>query len=85
MSDKIDQRLITVVNAIKQAIETGVSPGLSVNRHPNLFFLHVMGEIDLKRAAENVLQRLDSYDAHLREQAAKVAAATPAASDPTIL
>jgi hypothetical protein len=66
MSDKIDQRLITVVNAIKQAIETGVSPGLSVNRHPNMFFLHVNGEIDLKRIAELALQRLDTYDAHAK-------------------
>lgn len=58
---KIDQRLMTVVNAIRQAIETGVSPGLSVNRHPNAFFLHVNGEIDLKRMAETALQRLDQY------------------------
>lgn len=66
MSDKINQRLITVVNAIKQAIETSVSPGLSVNRLPNAFFIHVIGEIDLKRAAERVLERLDAYDAQVR-------------------
>ena len=66
MTEKIDQRLITVVNAIKQAIQTGVSPGLSVNTHPNMFFLHVNGEIDLKRAAELALQRLDAYDEAMR-------------------
>lgn len=80
MSNQIDQRLVVVVNAIKQAIQTGVSPGLSVNTHPNAFFLHVNGEIDLKRAAELALIRLDAYDRVLAR------AMTPlAANDPTIL
>lgn len=77
----IDQRLMTVVNALKQAIQTSASPGLSVNTHPNAFFLHVNGEIDLKRAAELALERLDSYvRAELQRQFHQ-----PAANDPTIL
>lgn len=77
----IDQRLMVVVNAFKQAIQTGMSPGLSVNTHPNVFFLHVNGEIDLKRAAELALERLDNYvRAELQRQVHQ-----PAANDPTIL
>lgn len=72
MSDKIDQRLMTVVNALKQAIEMGVSPGLSVNRHPNAFFLHVNGEIDLKRMAETALARLDAYQEQIAQAQAKI-------------
>jgi hypothetical protein len=87
MSSTIDQRLITVVNAIKQAIQSGTSPGLSVNTHPNPFFVHVIGEIDLKRAAEIALERLDAFDERVRAEAAKVAWAeaqrpqNPAAND----
>lgn len=66
MADKIDQRIMILVNAFKQSIERGVSPGLSVNQHPNAFFLFVNGEIDLKRAAETALERLDAYDASVR-------------------
>jgi hypothetical protein len=81
VSDKIDQRLMIVVNAFKQAIESGVSPGLSVNRHPNAFFLFVNGEIDLKRAAETALQRVDAYDESVRlAQEVADAAARKAAS-----
>lgn len=79
----IDQRLMTVVNAFKQAIQTGVSPGLSVNTHPNAFFLHVNGEIDLKRAAELALERLDAYDDRVKADAARAYVAA-AANDPTI-
>lgn len=78
---KIDQRLMLVVSALKQSIETGASPGLSVNQHPNAFFLHVNGEIDLKKMAETALQRLDAYKAQLAAQAAKEMAS---AGDPLI-
>lgn len=78
----IDQRLMVVVNAIKQAIQTSASPGLSVNTHPNAFFLHVNGEIDLKRAAELALERLDRYaEAECLAQAKMMASA----ADPMIL
>lgn len=83
MTDKIDQRIMILVNAFKQSIERGVSPGLSVNQHPNAFFLFVNGEIDLKRAAETALERLDAYDASVRK-VVEAAAQRPAANEDTV-
>jgi hypothetical protein len=83
----IDAKLITVVNAIKQSLQTSGSPGSSVNSHPNPFFLNVTGEVNLKHAAELIVQRLEEYEAALQ---AKIEAAirkaetgtpAPAASD----
>lgn len=71
MSDKIDQRVMVIVNAFKQSVQTSVSPGLSVNTHPNAFFLHVNGEIDFLKAAELALHRLDQYQVALDAQRAK--------------
>ena len=62
----IDAKLMTVVQAIKQSIETSGTPGLSVNGHPNPFFLNVNGALDLQRAAELVLTRLAEYDERIR-------------------
>ena len=62
MTAFVDAKLMTVVAAIKQSIETSGSPGLSVNDHPNKFFLNVIGSIDLLRAAEHVIRRLDDYN-----------------------
>jgi hypothetical protein len=60
-SGQVDAKLMTIVRAIKQSIETSNTPGLSVNAHPNAFFLNVNGAVDLKRAAEQVLTSLESY------------------------
>jgi hypothetical protein len=62
----VDAKLMTVVAAIKQSIETSAVPGLSVNAHPNPFLLNVIGAIDLQRAAEHVLARLEAYDASVK-------------------
>ena len=40
---EVNAKLMTVVSAIRQSIETSGSPGLSVNNHPNAFFLNVIG------------------------------------------
>ena len=55
-------KAIAVAIALKQSIETSAQPGLSVNMHPNAFFLNVIGSIDLLRAAEHVIRRLDDYN-----------------------
>jgi hypothetical protein len=65
----VDAKIIAVVGAIKQAFETSGSPGLSVNSHPNHFFLNVNGAVDLKRAAELVIARLEALDADLKAKA----------------
>lgn len=62
----IDQKVVEVVNAIRQAIETNPHAGLSVNSHPNQYFLNVIGALDLKRIAETVLARIESYDASVK-------------------
>lgn len=58
----VDAKVMTIVGAIKQSIETSGSPGLSVNSHPNPFFIQVMGAIDLRKAAELVIARLEKYE-----------------------
>jgi hypothetical protein len=56
-----DAKLVCVIAAIRHGIQTNVSPGLSVNTHPNPFFLHVIGELDLKHIAERIVANLAQY------------------------
>ena len=62
----VDAKIMTVVSAIKQSLQTASGPGSSVNSHPNPFFLNVTGEINLKHAAELILTRLEEYDTALK-------------------
>jgi hypothetical protein len=71
MTSQTDARLIVVISALKQSIELGAGPGLSVNQHPNRFFVNVIGEIDMLRAAERILERLDGHDAAVKAEEAK--------------
>ena len=68
----VDAKIIIVVGAIKQSIETAAGPGVSVNSHPNPFFLNVNGALDLKHAALLVLQRLEEYEAARKAQIEKL-------------
>ena len=74
----VDAKVMTVVSAIKQSLQTSSSPGSSVNSHPNPFFLNVSGEVNLKHAAELIVQRLEEFEAAVRRKieadAAKVEA-----------
>ena len=69
----IDAKVMTVVAAIKQSLQMSGSPGSSVNTHPNPFFINVQGEVNLKHAAELVIQRLGEYDVHRALQIAREA------------
>jgi hypothetical protein len=62
----VDAKVITVVSAIKQSLQTASGPGSSVNTHPNPFFLNVTGEINLKHMAELVIANLESYEAAIQ-------------------
>jgi hypothetical protein len=62
----VDAKVMTVVSAIKQSLQTSGGPGSSVNSHPNPFFLNVTGEIDLKHAATLIIQRLEEYETALK-------------------
>jgi len=62
----VDAKIMTVVSAIKQSLQTAGGPGSSVNSHPNPFFLNVTGEVNLKHAAELIITRLEEYDAALK-------------------
>lgn len=66
------------------AIERMVSPGLSVNGHPNPFQLNVAGTIDLMTAGEAAIADLDRFDEAVRlqkEADAKAKAAAPVVSE----
>ena len=67
----VDAKVITVVSAIKQSLQTASGPGSSVNTHPNPFFLNVTGEINLKHMAELVIANLESYEAAIKAKALK--------------
>jgi hypothetical protein len=67
----VDAKLVTVVQAIKQSIETAAGPGVSVNAHPNPFFLNVNGALDLKHAATLILQRLEAYEEAIKAKIEK--------------
>jgi len=62
----VDAKIMTVVGAMKQSLQTAGGPGSSVNSHPNPFFLNVTGEVNLKHAAELVIARLEEYEAELK-------------------
>lgn len=67
----VDAKVMTVVGAIRQSLQTASGPGSSVNSHPNPFFLNVTGEINLKHIAELVIARLDDYEAAVRAKIEK--------------
>jgi len=67
----VDAKMMTVVGAIKQSIERSSGPGVSVNSHPNPFFLNVNGALDLKHAAEMILARLEEYEAAIKTKIEK--------------
>jgi hypothetical protein len=73
-----------VVAALRHGIQTLNSPGLSINTHPNPFFLHVIGELDLKHIAERVLKNVEEFAkteaARILKEAKKEADAATAAS-----
>ena len=62
----IDAKIMTVVGAIKQSLQTSGGPGSSVNSHPNPFYMNVAGEINLKHMAELVIQRVEEYEAAIK-------------------
>jgi cell shape-determining protein MreC len=67
----IDAKIMTVVSAIKQSLQTAGGPGSSVNSHPNPFFINVTGEVNLKHAAELIIQRVEEYEAALKAKIEK--------------
>jgi hypothetical protein len=69
----VDAKIMTVVSAIKQSLQTSAGPGSSVNTHPNPFYINVTGEMNLKHAAELIITRLEEYEAALAIKIAKLA------------
>ncbi len=67
----VDAKIMTVVSAIKQSLQTSAGPGSSVNTHPNPFYLNVTGEMNLKHMAELVIARLEEYEAALKAKIEK--------------
>jgi hypothetical protein len=68
----IDAKVMIVVGAIRQSLQTSGGPGSSVNSHPNPCFLNVTGEINLKHAAELIVMRLKEYEVALAAKIEKV-------------
>jgi hypothetical protein len=67
----VDAKIMTVVSAIRQSLQSSCGPGSSVNNHPNPFFLNVAGEMNLKHIAELVITRLEEYEAAIRAKIEK--------------
>lgn len=67
----VDAKVMTVVSAIRQSLQTSAGPGSSINSHPNAFFLNVTGEINLKHAAELIIVRLEEYEAAVKARIEK--------------
>lgn len=59
---QITQRTVVVINAIRHSMQVNAGPGSSINQHPNPYMLQVLGEVDLLKAAEQVLKQLGEYD-----------------------
>ncbi len=69
----VDAKIMTVVSAIKQSLQTSAGPGSSINSHPNPFYINVTGEVNLKHAAELIITRLEEYEAAMAVKIAKLA------------
>jgi hypothetical protein len=67
----VDAKIMTVVSAIRQSLQSSCGPGSSVNNHPNPFFLNVAGEMNLKHVAELVITRLEEYEAAIKAKIEK--------------
>jgi hypothetical protein len=67
----VDAKIMTVVSAIKQSLQTAGGPGSSVNSHPNPFFINVTGEVNLKHAAELIITRLEEYEVAIKAKIEK--------------
>jgi hypothetical protein len=80
----VDAKIITVVSALKQSLQTSAGPGSAVNSHPNPFFLNVSGEMNLKHAAELIIERLEAYEAAIKAKVEKSFAALTVANDKNI-
>lgn len=61
VNEPVNAKTMAVVQALRHGITTLNSPGLSINNHPNPFFIHVIGELDLKHIAERVLKNLEQF------------------------
>jgi hypothetical protein len=79
MTNQVDAKLMCLVAALRHGIQTVSSPGLCVNNHPNPFFLHVIGELDLKHIAERVIKNLEEF-AKTEAKRAEADAATAASA-----
>jgi hypothetical protein len=77
----IDAKLMCIVAALRHGIQTLNSPGLSINTHPNPFFMHVIGELDLKHIAERVVQNLMQFEASEKKRLEADAATAASAVD----
>ncbi len=67
----VDAKVMTVVSAIRQSLQTSAGPGSAVNSHPNPFFLNVSGEMNLKHAAELIITRLEEFEAAIKARLIK--------------
>lgn len=63
-----DPKVIAVAMAIKQSLEMNSGAGAAINAHPNAFFLNVSGAVDLYKAAEAALARVEHYTAAVKER-----------------
>jgi hypothetical protein len=81
MSNQVDGKIMCVVAALRHGITTLNTPGLSVNGHSNPFFLHVIGELDLKHIAERVIQNIEQYYEAVEKGRAEAEAADASATD----
>jgi hypothetical protein len=81
MTNQTDAKLMCLIAALRHGITTLYTPGLSVNTHPNPFFLMVNGEVDLKHIAERVLINLSLFDAQEKKRQEADAATAASAVD----
>ena len=66
---------IEISRAIRQGFERDANPGNTVNGSQNPFQLLLQGQFDLLKVAAVVRERLDTYRAHVAEQARRAAEA----------
>ena len=81
MTNQVDAKLMCVIAAIRHGIQTLNSPGLSINTHPNPFFLNVIGELDLKHIADRILVNLGQFEATEKKRLEQETAAAASAVD----
>lgn len=61
-----DPKVVRVAQALRQSLEQNAGVGVAINSHPNPFFVHVTGPIDLYKMAEQAVKGIAQFEEQIK-------------------